>query len=100
MLSYAKVGDPVYFCGSNQTFPSGSKLKYGKRGEVSGGAQLDADTKVAVRFPGNKRYERSDPSSHRGVSALPHRVTPPSHSRRSSTNVAIIDLNRGAPPSK
>ena len=47
-------GSPVHFCAANHTFPSGDKLEYGAKGEVTGPSQHNAEKEVAVRFPGNK----------------------------------------------
>lgn len=52
-----KVGDHVYWCGMNWTFPNGDRLKFGAEGEVAGrscvGDGLD-DERVAVNFHGNR----------------------------------------------
>mmetsp|Transcript_7619 Transcript_7619/g.19449 ORF Transcript_7619/g.19449 Transcript_7619/m.19449 type:complete len:914 (+) Transcript_7619:103-2844(+) len=51
------VGDRVYWCGMNWTFPNGDRLKFGAEGEVAGrscvGDGLD-DERVAVNFARNK----------------------------------------------
>ncbi|CAE8632265.1 unnamed protein product [Polarella glacialis] len=51
------VGDRVYWCGMNWTFPNGDRLKFGSEGEVAGrscvGDGLD-DRRVAVSFRGNR----------------------------------------------
>jgi hypothetical protein len=51
------IGDRVYWCGMNWTFPNGDRLRFGAEGEVAGrscvGDGMD-DDRVAVNFPGNK----------------------------------------------
>mmetsp|Transcript_78219 Transcript_78219/g.253320 ORF Transcript_78219/g.253320 Transcript_78219/m.253320 type:complete len:846 (-) Transcript_78219:170-2707(-) len=51
------VGDRVFWCGMNWTFPNGDRLRFGAKGEVAGrscvGDGMD-DERVAVNFPGNK----------------------------------------------
>jgi hypothetical protein len=51
------VGERVFWCGMNWTFPNKDKLRFGAEGTVTGrayvGDGLD-DVRVAVSFPGNK----------------------------------------------
>lgn len=51
-----REGDTVFYTAACQTFPSGDRLMYGARGEVSGSSLVRDGTdhkRVAVQFPGN-----------------------------------------------
>mmetsp|Transcript_29336 Transcript_29336/g.92600 ORF Transcript_29336/g.92600 Transcript_29336/m.92600 type:complete len:847 (-) Transcript_29336:54-2594(-) len=51
------VGDCVFWCGMNWTFPNGDRLRFGAKGEVAGRSCVgdgNDDERVAVNFPGNK----------------------------------------------
>mmetsp|Transcript_7267 Transcript_7267/g.20133 ORF Transcript_7267/g.20133 Transcript_7267/m.20133 type:complete len:844 (-) Transcript_7267:62-2593(-) len=51
------VGDRVFWCGMNWTFPNGDRLRFGAKGEVAGRSCVgdgNDDERVAVNFPGNK----------------------------------------------
>jgi hypothetical protein len=51
-----KVGEKVFFTGTNQTVSNGDKLVHGQQGELVGPATLERYTGkgVSVHFPGNK----------------------------------------------
>ena len=52
------VGDTVYYIKPRQVYPSGDRVEYGLRGEITGEADNDQTRKVEIKFDGNTR--RSD----------------------------------------
>ena len=49
------MGEKVFYTGASQTLSNGEKVVHGQQGEVTGpGTGDDVDTRVCMRFPGNK----------------------------------------------